>query len=224
MGLDWNPMARPKPGFEAEHERILKLDLDSLESEEQEALIERFQEISDAAYETLGAPRVGYDAAADAWLAEQIQESGKLEGLSEAAAKDLIASEFEKMHGYYVLDLLPPSPGLPVYVPAGSYEGVDRYTFRGKFLDVVADLLGDELHERAWDRMNPEALRAYGETLLRIGREYAQEHGCAALEAQRDSPEADADDDPEFRAHVLFSAGKWCVFWAERGHGLDPYF
>jgi len=223
MGLDWNPMARAKPGSEAEHARILALDLDALPDAEQARTIERFREISDAPYETLGAPRVGYDRAADEWLSERIHESGKLEGLGEADAKAYLSSEFEDMHGFYVLDLLPESPGLPVYVPAGNYEGVDRYTFRGKFLDVVADLLGEELHERAWERMAPEELKAYGETLLSIGRRYAQEHGCAELEAQRDPPDGD-DDDPQLRAHVLFAAAQWCLFWAERGHGLDPYF
>jgi len=224
MGLDWNPMARAKPGYEAEHSRILELDLDSLEADERERTIERFHEICEAAYETLGAPRVGYDQAANQWLNEMIQESGKLKGLSEGEAEDFVRKEFEEMHGFFVLDLLPASAGLPVYVPAGNYEGVDRYTFRGKFLDVVSDLLGDELHERAWERMSPGELKEYGEALLRIGREYAREHGCAGLETERDPPEADADDAPEFRAHILFSAAHWCLFWSEKGHGLDPYF
>ena len=224
MGLDWNPMARPKAGFEAEYQSILSLDLDSLDEPEQQKYIARFHEISEAAYETLDAPRVGKDTRANEWLVEQVHASGKLEGLSAAEVEDLIAEEFEDNEGYHVLTLLPPSPGLPVYVPFGDYEGVDRYTFRAKFLDAVSDLLGEELHERAWRRMSPDELNEYGETLLAIGRDYARLHACEALEEQRDPPDTDDEDSPEARAHILFSAGKWCVFWAQRGHGLDPYF
>jgi hypothetical protein len=127
------------------------------------------------------------------------------------------------MHGYYVLDLLPESPGLPVYTSFG-YEGVDRYTFRGKFLDDVQDIIGDELYERAWATMNAAELEAYGEALLQAGRGYAKQHGLEALEHQREPPETEGEASPESRAHIIFSAGNWCLWWARRGHGLEPYF
>lgn len=28
----------------------------------------------------------------------------------------------------------------------------------------------------------------------------------------------------ETRADILLSAARWCLFWAERGHGMEPWF
>jgi hypothetical protein len=128
----------------------------------------------------------------------------------------------KRMSGYYVLNLLPDSPGLPVYTSAG-YDGVDRYTFRAKFLDDVRAIIGDDLYNRAWVRMNALELMAYGSALLTIARSYAEEHGVTHLEHQRMPPEAD-EHTPESNAHILFSAAHWCRWWAERGHGLEPFW
>jgi len=213
MGLDWNPLSRPKPGLEDEFWQLISNKLNELEPAARASVIRRFDEISEAPFETLGAPQVGVDAEADEWLAKRIAEHGGGQSFELALAR---------MHGFYVLDLVPASPGLPVYTSAG-YDGVDRYTFRGSFLNDVRDLLGDELFEAAWKRMKPDELRAYGERLLAIARSFAAQHGLEYLEEQRDSPEAD-EQSPESRAHILFSAAKWCLWWAERGHGLEPYY
>lgn len=211
MGLDWNPLARPKAGHEREFERILELDLEALSSQEQRRVIARFQDISEAPYETLNAPRVGVDPAADEWLVQQVTASGG----SLATAK-------KHMQGYYVLDLLPENPGLPAYFSSG-YDGVDRYTFRGDFLDDVSDLLGEELFDDAFSTMNAAELKAYGERILAIARAFAAEHGLQHLEAQREPPD-DEQASPQARAHVLFAAAHWCLFWSERGHGLEPSY
>lgn len=213
MGLDWNPMSRPKPGYEADVDRILSLDLDSLDEAARVSAIERFQQITEAPYETLGAPRVGHDSEANAWLLSRLKEQGR-----ESEYGDVL----KDMHGYYVLDLLPDSPGLPVYSSAG-YDGVDRYTFRAKFLDDVEAIIGEELYHRAWARMSARELLAYGSALLTVARAYAREHRLTDLEHRRLPPDAD-EDTPESNAHILFSAARWCIWWAERGHGLDPYY
>jgi hypothetical protein len=213
MGLDWNPLSRPKPGSEEEFERLLAVDLDQLGDAEREASIARFQEISDAPYETLGAPRVGFDAEANEWLRERLREQKR---------ETQFANTVDQMRGYYVLDLLPESPGLPMYGSEG-YEGVDRYTFRAKFLDDAQGIIGDELYQRAWERMNADTLHAYGESLLEAGRQFAREHGLEALEHQREPP-TDDDSSPEWRVHIVFSAAAWCLWWSARGHGLEPYW
>src|SRR4029079_13878497 len=106
MGLDWNPLARPKPGFEAEFERLLAIDVRELSEAEEAALRERFAEVSGAPFERVGAPRVGYDAAADDWLRDKLRDTNREDQLPERLAA---------MRGYYVLDLLPESPGFPIY-------------------------------------------------------------------------------------------------------------
>ena len=213
MGLDWNPLARPKPGAEAEFDRLIGLNMDKLGKKERKAAVDRFGEITDAPFETLGAPRVGFDAPADEWLRAQMRENGDEERFPEI---------LEQMRGYYVLDLLPECPGLPVYTSAG-YEGVDRYTFRGKFLDDAKDIIGKKLYHRAWERMPARELHEYGEALLDAGRKFAWKHKLEYLETQRQPPDA-KENSREFAAHIVFSAAAWCLWWSDRGHGLEPYW
>jgi hypothetical protein len=83
-------------------------------------------------------------------------------------------------------------------------------------------VIGDELMERAYARMLAPELRAYGDALYAKAQSFARAHGVEHVEAARD-----IDDElgtPARRAHILFSAAKWCRFWADRGHGLDPWF
>jgi hypothetical protein len=70
MGLDWNPGNKAKPGHEAE-----------------DAPLERYHEISITAFETLGAPIVGRDAAADAW-ARQLRVDRGIEMLEDEFLND----------------------------------------------------------------------------------------------------------------------------------------
>jgi hypothetical protein len=216
MGLDWNPLARPKPGAEAEFERLLE-ELErggpgKLTKRKREERLARFQEISDPAYTTLGAPRVGYDAVADAWLRERVEKKGKLEDL-EALARD--------MHGFYVLDLLPPCDGFPRYTHANLYEGVDRCSFRGAFLKDTTDIIGEELFERGYGVMSAAELAAYADDLEAVTRPWATRAGVAHMEQATESPD---DEGPELQADILFCAIRWCRFWSARGHGLEPYF
>jgi hypothetical protein len=213
MGLDWNPLARPKTGFEAEFERLLAVDLDRLNDQERQAHLARIHEISEAPFETLGAPRVGFDREADDWLRERLRERGQ---------ENRFPHTVDEMRGYYVLDLLPESPGLPIYGSMG-YEGVDRYTFRGQFLDDAKQVIGDELYHRAWERITAARLHAYGEALLAAARRFAQQHGLEALEDGREPPSED-EESPEWRVHIVFSAAAWCLWWSARGHGLEPYW
>ena len=230
MGLDWNPMAKPRAGFEAEFVRVFK-ELEgraaperkgilaaifrprSLTEAERDTRIARFREISEPPYEALGAPRVGHDDAADAWLREKLEATG-------TAAT--YATTREEMRGFYVLDLLPPCDGFPSYTNNGAYEGLDRYSFRGSFLKDVEDALGPDLMERAYSTMLAEELVEYGAALLEAAMRFAQANG---VEHVGSAPPADFDEgSPETRADILFSAARWCLFWGRRGHGMEPWF
>lgn len=231
MGLDWNPLARPKPGMEGEFERLLA-ELDSeevprgkgllgrllgprrLSKTEREARLERYNAISDAPYVTLGAPRVGFDAAADAWLRGKLEAKGKLSELDEAR---------RAMHGYYALDLLPPCDGFPLYTNYGAYEGLDRYSFRAQFLNDVRDVIGEDLHAQAWNRMLARDLLAYADALEGKARPWAERAGVLDVAQATEAPEL-REDDAASQAHILFAAIRWCRFWAARGHGLEPWY
>ena len=213
MGLDWNPLARPRDGHAEEFIQLFRALEDGAEGDDREKMLERFHEISQAPFELLGAPQVGFDAAADEWLRESLRESGRLDELPEAQAA---------MKGYYVLDLLPPCDGFPVYSNNGAYDGLDRYSFRAKFLDDVEDVLGPELFGRAHQRMLAPELEEYGNRLLAIAETFAESRGVAAMAHAADAPDDFGTD--ESRAHILFSAARWCLYWARRGHGLEPWF
>lgn len=231
MGLDWNPLARPKAGHEEEFERLFaELTLGppltkprllrwlrsprELTSNERTARIERFQAISVPPFATLGAPRVGFDPAADAWLREKLEAGGRIGELEKAR---------EEMHGHYVLALLPPCDGFPLYSHNGLYEGLDRYSFRGQFLNDVRSIIGTRLHERAWTRMLARDLLAYADDLNAAARPWAECAGVANMDGAPEAPPF-GEDAPASQAHILFSAIRWCRFWGGRGHGLDPYY
>jgi len=76
--------------------------------------------------------------------------------------------------------------------------------------------------ERAYTRMLAPELSEFAGALHAKARELARAHGVEHVDGVRD-----IDDDegtPARRAHILFSAARWCRFWADRGHGLEPWF
>jgi hypothetical protein len=86
VGLDWNPLARPKAGAEAEFERLIAVNLNRLSDDVRQAVLTRFGEITEPPYATLGSPRVGFDPEADEWLRDQLRGSGQ-EGRTGAVAR-----------------------------------------------------------------------------------------------------------------------------------------
>ena len=120
MGLDWNPIGKPKPDSEEEFAALFK-QLGELPTRpgwlerirlrrrgiDREAIKKRWEEIQITPYETLGAPQVGESAEADAWARKRYKE------MEEPRPSE---DEFwQEMRGYYVLALVPPCDGLPGY-------------------------------------------------------------------------------------------------------------
>lgn len=231
MGLDWLAGNRPKPGHEQEFAALLvKSRGDEGISDEQR---EHFEEISIPAYSQVGAPQVGTDRIADAWVLWGVRSKAH----SDAGNPDELPFEpdapradqpddeherevLEEMAGYYVLELAPPCAGLPAY-SMGVYGEVDLTSFRGKVLHDCESLLGEELLSRAYETQTPEELVDYGSRLLDLARSFAAERGCQHVEHLDEPPEPGSD---ESRAHILFAAARWCTFWGGRGHYLDPWY
>src|SRR6185503_10945817 len=108
MGLDLYPAGRPKPGHEAEWERCMQVLYDGGE-ETEEAAKRRFA-VSIQGWADIGAPRVGYDAEADAWA---LTEPHRDKNMTDAEV-------LKEMHGFYVLELMRGKcDGLPLYTHAG---------------------------------------------------------------------------------------------------------
>lgn len=221
MGLDWVPMNKPKPGKESEFEEILceliyreppnffPKEPDKISNSEE--LLRRFRDNSITAYETLNAPKIGSDESADKWAKDNFNLLNK--------DKLPLETFLESMKDYFVLDLVPACDGLPVYVS----PVLDKYAFRAKCLDDCEKILGKKLHLQAWGSMFAKEALEYGKQIMKIAENYAKKNNCMHLKEQRIPPEKE-ERTPESNAHILFSAAKWLIFWAERNHGYEVDF
>lgn len=222
MGLDWNPMNRPKPGREEEYESIFmalqKKEETSFFSKllgkkqnNKEKLLESFLDISIPSYETLNAPKVGFDATATEWA------KGRYEFREN---KDISLEEFlRQMHGYYVVELVPEHDGIPLYI-APHYE---PHVFRGQFLRDCEQIIGERMLETAYTSQLAQGAVMFGQQIMGIADDYAIKNNITYLKNQRLPPDFD-EDSAKSKAHIMFSAAKWLLWWGERGHGYEADF
>jgi hypothetical protein len=209
MGLDWNPGNKPKPGHEAEFERLFhELQKPSVWWRRRKE--RRFSEITVSAFETLAAPRVGIDTAATAWALERYREKTR-----DATEQEWIA----KLHGTFVVDLLRPSDGIPRYSNGATGGYVEPFSFRAQFLTDCEYIIGSGRLEEAYVSKLPENFLQYGEQLQKTFDVFAAARGLSEDDLSSDDP-----DSPVFHADVVLSAAKWCRFWAGKGHCLEAYW
>ena len=226
MGLDWLPGNKAKAGFEAEFADLFGR-LNAADSEkERDGLLARFREISLTAFETLGAPLVGHDPQADEWARQMYRE---MDQIDDSEAQFLV-----EMEGFAVLPLVAPCDGLPRYSNGSPGGYVEQYSFRAQFLHDCAEDIGKDLFEAAYESKLSGELLVYGQQLLAKAEELAARHGLDPMNlvipeevpseeeyaAGRRAPETWS---VEHRIDVAHCAGRWCVFWAERGHFLDAW-
>ena len=205
-----------KPGFEPEWRRLLQRFFAGEELSNNDTA--RFQQISIPGFQRIDAPRVGFDSAADAWIIEK----RKAETPAERAA---VLRDF---HGYYVLRLVQ-CDGVPRYSNGGLYEGADETSFRGDFLKDCADVLGQDLLNDAWNSKMPEAAVSYGETLLATAD--AAEAADSATRPRTGflsriglAPSPREPIPIAEQLAIVRAAGRWFIFWGERGHPIHASF
>jgi hypothetical protein len=217
MGLDWDPLGKPKPGHEPEFGELFE-ELILSESGDK-SLWARWYEITIDPTETLQAPRIGFDARADAWIAERYP------GRSLRRPFLTRAKFVKNFHGIHVLELMEPNDGLPFY-SNGFFGGrVDCNSFRGQILRECQDVLEDELITEAWGHYLANELAAYGAKLRDRAAAFAEKNNLRDVIDRREPPEGiDELDHPAMQAHIVSAAAKWCHFWSERGHGMRADF
>ncbi len=215
MGLDLIVEGCAKPGHEQEWRQLLKRSF--ADEKLSDAEVARFREISIPAYERLGAPRVGRDSAADEWILKA--QSPKT---PEEAAATL--KEFE---GYHVLRLVK-CDGVPNYSNSGLYAQADETSFRGAFLEDCPDVLTEQLLNEGWSHKFPDEAVAYGKSLLAAadaaeakGKEPTPRHTFLSRLglAKAREPVALAE-----QLEIARAAGRWFIFWGERGHAIRAWF
>jgi hypothetical protein len=203
MGLEWEPLPRPNP----EHAEEFASLLARLQETGDQSLLDQINKISTPVFATLGAPRIGYDDAADEWLRTKVGDDEHYDMLM-------------KMQGFPVLELLPPCDGFPVFT-IYSWTDLDRYSLRGPFLDAIRDDLGP-LYDEGTRYQTSAQLEDYGERLTACARRFARKHRIMEIELVRELPDAEAGS-VQSRAHIMFAAARWCLYWSRRGHGLAPW-
>ncbi|SMO76315.1 hypothetical protein [Paracoccus laeviglucosivorans] len=241
MGLDMMPLARPHIGLESEFESLWLtyqnlvngitepvsttrqgflgrlLGRSRSKKNELERLTKAIMSISEGADQNMGAPVVGVDAAANLWI-EQSFKNGAFLGLQSCEAA------LEQMDGFHVLELLPECDGFPVYSNSFLHgSGVPRTSFRGDFLRDCVDVLTAAQISDAWVPKLSRDLLAYGESLCDSARNAAVEEGATDVIDRRAPPDVVALS-RVYQIHIADSCGRWCKFWAKRGHGLEPDF
>lgn len=223
MGLDWNPIGKPKPGAEEEFAALFK-QLGELPTRpgwfekirlrrrgiDREAIKNRWYEIQITPYETLGAPRVGESAEADAWARQRYNE------MKEPRPPE---DEFMKeMQDYYVLALLPPNDGLPPYSNwTAGY--VERFSFRAEFLRLCKDIVPEDTFAKCYESCLAPGLADLGQELRTCAASYAKQKNLEHIEFAKDVEFQ--EDSPETKLDILYAAARWCEYWSSRGHGLE---
>jgi hypothetical protein len=215
MGLDLIAEGCPKPGHEHEWRQLLKRSF--ADEELSKAEVARFQEICIPGHERIGAPRVGYDNVASQWILEA----------RNAKTPEEVAAVLKEFEGYYVVHLVE-CDGVPKYSHGGLYEGADNTSFRGAFLSSCQDVLSKELLNEAWNHKFPEEAVAYGKALV-AAAEAAEASGRPPMRrrtllsrlglAKESEPVAIAD-----QLDIVRAAGRWFIFWGERGHPIRAWF
>lgn len=211
MGLDWLPGSKPRRGCEAEFDSLRRA-LSSRFCWGRARKQARLDEITVDPAETLGAPVVGIDEAADEW-ARQMFEHRSDQSLD-------MSSWLRNLHGLRVVELARPSDGLPLYSNGGPGQYIGADSFRAQFLGDCTEIIGTELLDACFVEKSPVECLAFADALEQRGRAYAAANGVD-LHSMDDS---DDPDSPSFHVSVVLSAARWCRFWGNAGHGMAPWF
>ncbi|HEY0781586.1 MAG TPA: hypothetical protein VGE98_03960 [Thermoanaerobaculia bacterium] len=105
----------------------------------------------------------------------------------------------------------------------GFTPNLELTSFCGAFLSSCEAVIGKELLESAWESKLPDDLVTYGRALLERAEAWGAQHDCLSVRDRREPPDGD-EDSPASQCHIVFAAGRWCVYWGERGHWLEVWF
>ena len=228
MGLDWNPLGKPKPGYEDEFAAIFQQLGESKNCSwfekrrrrrngtDREALFKRWAEIQITPHETVGAPQVGSSAEADAWARERYKQlqSSKPSGFEFESESEFI----QEMQGSHVLALAPPCDGFPYY-SNWTLGYVERFSFRAQFLTFCEDIIPEDTLTKCYESSLAPGFAALGQELRACATSYARAKNLEHIEFVADSDFEEKS--PERKLHILYSAARWCEYWPSRGHALE---
>ena len=160
MGLDWQLKEKPKAGHEAEAVILMEKAVDSFTDTEKE----RYQEIMQSPWDTLGVPQVGLDDAATRYFLNETVPS-HLDAAINAEQKAVWSRPADELvadaRGTYVLALAHYELSTLTGIAASAID------FRGAVVGR-SDLLSEETKARAFEDFTPPEM---GEYALRVIKE-----------------------------------------------------
>jgi hypothetical protein len=193
MALDWIAGHRPKPGHEAEFQEIVETLLFDRLGRADRAAASRAQRERRAFF---GRPKTVQ--ATGETLRRRYDEIGipASETLSKAAAE---------------------APGIPGIGDGAPEWPAERALFHAGCLAGATAIIGDHLLQACHEVKFAPDLSAFGRALLVRANAFAKAR-------QLDMPGMPPADpaSPEGQLHAVATAGRWCRFWGERGHLLEP--
>lgn len=233
MGLDWLVEPKPMPEHQAEYDELLKI-LDEGKDRDRRTFWQRlfgappppdykarYEEIAVIhPLETLNVPQVGQDLDADAWLRRRYDEMD--------SPTEPWPEYFERMKGHHVTALVRPCDGLPPYSDIG-FGTVPQTSFQAQHLAKLWDRDSGavDIGILYVSRTASELIES-GRILANDARDYAHRMGVGEEAFERDFQPTDEEMGlyvraPRFNVHVMISASRWCTFWGERGHAMQPW-
>jgi hypothetical protein len=211
MGLDWIPGPKPRAGSEFEFAQI-EASLKRWFCFGRKRKQARLEELSVDTSETLGAPVVGVDEAANVWARENFDHRTNRELTLE--------SWLAKLAGLRVVALAAPCDGLPRYTNGGPGQYIGSESFRAQFLKDCTEIIGSSTFDSCYVAKNAAECVSFGAALRERARSYAI---AKSIDLTR-VDDAEDPDSEEFRVSVVLSAARWCEYWGRAGHGLVPWF
>lgn len=169
-----------------------------------------------AGYQHIGAPRVGHDSTANQWILEA----------RKAKTPEEFAAVLKEFDGYYAVRLIK-CDGVPAYSNGGLYDGAAETSFRGSFLNDCQDVLSKDLLNDAWNHKFPDEAVAYGKALLAAADAAETDKGPKPRRSILSRLGVTKKREPITMAEqldIVRSAGRWYVFWGERGHPIRAWF
>ena len=227
MGLDWNPLGKPKPGYEDEFASIFQQLGESSdwgwlekrrrrrEGTDREGLHKRWDEIQITPHETVGAPQVGSSAEADAWARERFRNCNprnhpNLNLNPNSCRRCRVSTCSLSLHR--ATDFRITRIGR-----RGTSNG--SVSARNSCSTTVKTSLATRLFRSAMRvALRPHSLCWASNSAtapphtLEIST-LSTSSLCAAGDFEEKSPER--------KLHIIESAARWCEYWSSRGHGLE---
>jgi hypothetical protein len=183
--------------------------------------MERLKELTVNPFETLNAPRIGFDPRANEWARQEYRSPRPN---LKREAENVSEEEFlRKLNGFYVVDLIPPCDGVRPGAFGSAGNNPNLLSFRGELFKFCKEIVGEDLVEQAWHSKLADETARYADALLTRAETYAAGHRFAMSELAVRLIDKNRDVMRHYLRAVVDGA-RWCRFWSSRGHGFHASY